>query len=167
MAVALLVLAAAAPAGADPGSGRVRVVSGSGALTDLSALTADATDGAQAGAFAVSRSNAGTVVVLGVRGMDRSSVGTRYGAHVHVGPCVAGDGAAAGPHYNSTAGTTIDPSTEVWLDFTVRRNGTAVAVAIVPFVIPSGGARSIVIHAMATMPNGTAGARLACLPLEF
>ena len=105
--------------------------------------------------------------MLALRRMDRTAVGTRYGAHVHVGPCVAGDGAAAGPHYNSTGGTTIDPSTEVWLDFTVRSNGTAVAVSAVPFVIPSGGAQSIVIHALATMPNGTAGARLACLPLEF
>jgi Cu/Zn superoxide dismutase len=160
-----IALSATIPAGADPGA--VTVVSGAGALSDLSTLTADATDGAWAGAFAVSRSGTGTIVVLAVRGLDRTSAGTRFGAHVHVGPCVAGNGAAAGPHYNSTGGTTIDPSTEVWLDFTVRSNGTAVAVSGVPFVIPTGGARSIVIHAMATMPNGTAGARLACLPLEF
>lgn len=94
------------------------------------------------------------------------SRGRGTGAHVHAGPCVAGDGAAAGPHYNSTGGAVVGPSTEVWLDFTVRPDGTALAVALVPFVVPPG-ARSIVIHAMARMPNGMAGARLACLPLQL
>jgi Cu-Zn family superoxide dismutase len=53
----------------------------------------------------------------------------------------------------------------VWLDFRVFGNGHAFALADVPFVIPSGGAMSIVIHAMPTDPMGVAGARLACLPV--
>ncbi len=158
-------LLAATPAGAS--EHRVSVVSNAGALSDLSVLTHDVTDRAKGAALAVSRDGVGTVVVLGLWGLDRSSAGTMYGAHVHVGACIAGDGAAAGKHYNATGGAVIDETTEVWLDFTVRRGGTAIAVSRVPFVIPQGGARSIVIHAMATLPNGTAGARLACLPLEF
>ncbi len=164
--VAVLSLLAAAPAGAH-GSPKAKAVRSSGALTDLSVATADATDGARASAFAVTRHGHHTRVVLRLRGLDRASAGTTYGAHVHVGSCVAGDGAAAGPHYNSTGGTTVDPTTEVWLDVTVRANGTARSSATVPFVIPHGGAKSIVIHAMPTMPNGSAGARLACLPMEF
>lgn len=160
-------LLVATPAGASSEHARPSVAANSGALSDLSLHTADVTDGARAGAFVLGRPGRGTIVVLGLWGLDRSAAGTRYGAHVHVGACVPGDGAAAGPHYNTTGGATVDPSTEVWLDFEVRRSGSAVAVAQVPFVIPAGGARSIVIHAMPTMPNGTAGARLACLPLEF
>jgi Cu/Zn superoxide dismutase len=162
-------LVVAAPANTPPatGSHRVAVVSSSGVLSDLSPSTADPTDGASATALVVSHLDRGSLVVLRVAGLDSLAAGTTYGAHVHVGPCVAGDGAAAGPHYNTTGGTVIDPSTEVWLDFTVRSSGSALAVALVPFVVPAGGARSIVIHAMSTMPNGTAGARLACLPLEL
>ena len=163
---ALVVVAPAMPAGAT-GSHHVEVVRSSGELADLSPSTVDPTDGASAAALVVSHQDRGSVVVFRVSGLDRSVAGTRYGAHVHVGPCVPGDGAAAGPHYNATGGTVVDPSTEVWLDFTVRSSGSALAVALVPFVVPAGGARSIVIHAMPTMPNGSAGARLACLPLEL
>lgn len=94
-----------------------------------------------------------------------------YGAHLHVGPCVAGDGAAAGPHSNQSVvdgvvPQVVDATTEVWLDFTVRPNGSARSVAVVPFV-PTSGTRSIVIHAMPTDPAGAAGARLACLPVVW
>jgi Cu/Zn superoxide dismutase len=103
-----------------------------------------------------------------VQGLDHDAVGEVLGAHVHVGACVEGDGGAAGPHYNSTGGTSISDTTEVWLDFTVAKNGTARASAAVPFVIPSGGAGAVVIHADHTAPQtGAAGARWACLPVEF
>lgn len=163
---ALVGMAPAVPAGATA-SHPVGVQRSSGALSDLSPSTPDATDGASAVALVVSRTNRGSLVLLRVTGMARSSAGTKYGAHVHVGPCVPSDGAAAGPHYNTTGGVVVDSSTEVWLDFTVRTSGSALAVARVPFVVPAGAARSIVIHAMPTMANGTAGARLACLPLEL
>jgi Cu/Zn superoxide dismutase len=96
-----------------------------------------------------------------------------FGAHVHTGPCIAGEPAAAGPHFNITAvggnpPTTISPATEVWLDFTIRANGTAHSNTKVPFTIPAGGAGAVVVHALPTDPaTGAAGARLACLPAAF
>jgi hypothetical protein len=104
-------------------------------------------------------------VHLIVRGLDRNAAGMAFGAHVHIGPCVEGDGAAAGPHYNS--GGPPSPDTEVWLDFTVTNGGSGIGRTVVPFLIPPGGAASVVIHAMPTDPTGAAGARQACLPVEF
>ncbi|MGH9278392.1 MAG: hypothetical protein ACRD12_09860, partial [Acidimicrobiales bacterium] len=97
--------------------------------------------------------------------LDDSFEGTTFGAHVHVGPCVPGNGAAAGPHYNS--GGPADPEHEVWLDFTVEAGGVGWAEAWVPFVIPAGAARSIVVHALPTDATGAAGGRIACLPVDF
>ncbi len=150
-------------AGALPAGASGAIVTG-GPLRDLAPAVENATDGAHAGVVAVAGRHR-TLVLLVVRGMDRDAAGTVYGAHVHVGPCVAGDGAAAGPHYNS--GGQASPSTEVWLDFRVSRGGTAIAGAVVPFVIPAGEAASVVIHALPTDPAGAAGARQACLPVAF
>lgn len=139
----------------------------SGKLTDLQLATAEPTDGAAAIVIATERGTS-TTVTLKLRGLDRTIAGTTLGAHVHVGNCVEGDGAAAGAHYNSTGGTTISDQTEVWLDFTVKANGTAKATAKVPFIIPADGAGAVVIHAMETNEiTGAAGARLACLPVNF
>jgi Cu/Zn superoxide dismutase len=140
-----------------------------GALTDLNLDAAAPTDGAT-GSVSAWRTSTGTTVVLRVRGMDRDAAGQRYGAHVHVGHCVEDDGPEAGPHYNVTGQPpeVVSDDTEVWLDFTVGRGGTAYAVAEVPFTIPSGAAHSVVVHAMATDPdNGNAGGRIACLPVHF
>ncbi len=111
----------------------------------------------------------GTSAVLVITGLDPSSAGKTYGAHVHSGPCVGGQPAAAGPHYNIEGPTgPPDPDHEVWLDFTVLPGGVAYSQTAVPFVIPSGAAQSVVIHEKATDPNtGAAGARLACLPVPF
>jgi Cu/Zn superoxide dismutase len=162
-------LAGPAAAGASPAGGahRASVVTSAGPLSDLSPSTVDPTDGATAAALAVGVAGTGSLVALHVRGMATSAAGTTYGAHVHVGPCVAGNGAAAGPHYNSTGAATVDETTEVWLDFTVRADGSGSALALVPFVVPAGAAQSIVIHAMPTSPTGAAGPRLACLPLPL
>lgn len=158
-AAGAFVLAAAVPASA----ACARVVQSRGPLSDLSVATVDGTDGGHARAFGVVGQNR-TVVVLAVGGL--TDPGTIHGAHVHTGPCVAGDGAAAGPHYNAGGG--ISASTEVWLDFEVKPAGRGFAFASVPFTIAPGAARSIVIHAAPTDPvTGAAGARLACLPLEF
>jgi hypothetical protein len=139
----------------------------SGPLVDLSPSTADPFDGAHARLAMLSGSHR-TVAILVLRGVDPADAGHRYGAHLHAGPCVAGEPAAAGPHYNVSTATppVASPQTEVWLDFTVRSRGTALSVAAVPFV-PTPGTRSIVIHAMATDDHGTAGARLACLPVVW
>lgn len=145
------------------------VVHNRGYLTDLQLAVADPTDGVRAGATAVT-GRGQTLVVLKLRGFDPSVAGRTFGAHVHTGTCVAGDGAAAGPHYNATGVPPVEISeeTEVWLDFTVTGGGTAAAVANAPFDIPPGAAGAIVVHQEETMHGtGAAGPRLACLPLVF
>ena len=142
---------------------------GAGPLQDLQLATSQPTDGATAQVVAT-ESGGMTIVTLKVQALDQSAAGMQLGAHIHAGSCVAGDGAAAGPHYNT--GGTASPLTEVWLDFTIEANGTARSETTVPFVIPQGGAASLVIHAEPTNPGptpapGTAGARLACLPVQF
>ena len=140
-----------------------------GDLSDLATGTANATDEASADLYAIAGGGTTTFVVL-VSGLDPSSAGTTYGAHIHVGPCVVGNGAAAGPHYNATGGTP-SPETEVWLDFTVLPGGYGFAVTTVPFTIEPGAARSMVVHAEPTQAGGStpgaAGGRIACLPVEF
>ena len=138
-----------------------------GDLVDLSAATADPFG--DASAHLVMTPNAhGTTVHLRIKGIDTAVAGEAYGAHLHVGPCVEGNGAAAGPHYNvSTASPpVVSDQTEVWLDFTVTADGTGAGDATVPFV-PVPGERAVVVHAEETAPNGTAGARLVCLPVVW
>ncbi|WP_146902950.1 superoxide dismutase family protein [Cellulomonas aerilata] len=161
LALAAPTLALTAPAVADP------LVHHHGPLTDLQPA-ASVTDGAR-GSVSAWETSDGTTVVLRLRGLPRSAAGQEYGAHVHVGHCVPGNGALAGPHYNSTGQppTAVSDQTEVWLDFTVGRGGTAYARADVPFTIPSGGAHSVVVHALPTSPDGSAGGRIACLPVHF
>ncbi len=159
---ALAVVLGATPAVAGPA-----VVRAAGPLTDLSSAP-DPTDGAHGRLVAVTRGDGTTHFVFVVTGLDPDAAGTRLGAHVHVGPCVAANGAAAGPHYNTGAGGPPSPENEVWLDFTIRRGGVGYAHVVAPFEIAPGDARSVVIHALPTQEGtGLAGARLACLPVEF
>jgi Cu/Zn superoxide dismutase len=150
--------------GVGPAAAASTFVQAGGALRDLQPTTANATDGATATFWAVQGGGESTHVLV-VRGLDPASAGTTFGAHVHVGPCVAGNGTAAGPHYRT--GGAASPETEVWLDFTVRAGGYAVARTTVPFTIEPGTAQSVVIHALPTDPTGAAGARQACLPVQF
>ena len=86
-----------------------------------------------------------------------------------VGGAIVGGpaGAAVGATVGAVAGG-ISDETEVWLDFTIQPNGTGAAVATVPFTIPEGAAGAVVIHAMHTdHVTGAAGARWACLPVQF
>jgi len=137
---------------------------GAGLLSDLQPATEEPTDGARARVRTQERDGA-TRVALRLRGLDPAAAGNRYGAHIHVGPCVAGNGALAGPHYNVGGG--VSDETEVWLDFTIEADGTATAETRVPFTIAPGTAQSLVIHALPTDPTGAAGPRMACLPVEF
>lgn len=112
-----------------------------------------------------------TTVRLKVTGVGRTAAGRTFGAHLHTGPCVAGDGAAAGPHYNTDVinghkPVRVDHEREIWLDFTAGPSGAATASTAVRFV-PRPGDRAIVVHEHATDHHGTAGARLACLPLTW
>lgn len=158
-------VAAALAMGAGPAAGASLYVQAGGGLRDLAPATANPTDGASANLWAVA-TGGDTTFILVVRGLDPASAGTTFGAHIHVGPCVAGDGAAAGPHYNSDGGVATTEN-EVWLDFTVLPGGVGVARTTVPFTIEPGDAQSVVIHALPTAPGGAAGARQACLPVEF
>lgn len=162
LATTLLIGAGSAGAAASP------FVQARGPLTDLAPSSSDVTDGASALLYAVPVAGS-TYFFFLLTGLDPAAAGDSYGAHVHVGPCVPGNGAAAGPHY--LAGGTPSPETEVWLDFVVRPGGFAYVVTSVPFTIEPGDAQSVVIHAEPTQEGpptpGAAGARLACLPVEF
>lgn len=159
-----LAVAAMVAAGALPAMAGAAIFSKAD-LSDLS-TAADPTDGAWAVASATV-ANGKTIVVLNVKGLDAEQAGRTLGAHVHIGPCVAGAGAAALGHYNSLTGG-ISPDTEVWLDFTISGGATGHAQAVVPFEIAEGTAQSIVIHRDPTAAGtGVAGPRLACIPLEF
>ncbi|MDQ6726871.1 MAG: superoxide dismutase family protein [Actinomycetota bacterium] len=151
--------------GISPALASPSVVNASGPLRDLSPA-ADPTDGARAQVVAVAPGDGSTRVYLILTGLNPASAGTTFGAHVHIGQCIAGNPTAALGHYNT--GTTPSPQSEVWLDFTVLPGGVAVSQTVVPFEIPPGGAGAVVIHALPTTPGtGAAGARLACLPVQF
>jgi len=163
--VAAIVLLTATPALALGGFVRT-----DGLLSDLAPGSPGPFDGARARVQMV-ESARGSHSVLTVKGVDASANGRTFGAHLHDGPCVAGNGAAAGPHYNShvhgqTPTTEVSDRTEVWLDLTVE-DGSGTGTASVPFV-PEPGKRSVVIHAQPTDPaTGGAGPRLACLTVAW
>jgi Cu/Zn superoxide dismutase len=163
-AVAAGLLVGAGPAGAS-----TSWLQANGPLVDLQPAVANATDGAWADLWSVSEDGE-TWMWLFIEGLDPAAEGATYGVHIHVGPCVAGNGAAAGPHYNSNGGV---PTTEneVWLDFEVLPGGYGYAKTAVPFEIAPGTARSMVIHLEPTQAGGAtpgaAGGRQACLPAEF
>ncbi|WP_344211302.1 superoxide dismutase family protein [Kribbella sancticallisti] len=147
-----------------------KVVTAHGNLRDLQPTTAGPFDHARATLLMIQHRGR-SLVILQVRGINRAVAGQDFGAHLHVGPCVTGDGAAAGPHYNSdtVAGRVpprVNDMTEVWLDFEVTRAGTGFAITQVPF-IPLPGRRSVVIHQEPTDSQGAAGPRLACLPVSW
>lgn len=138
-----------------------------GPLQDLSPSTEDPLDGARARVVIRDKAD-GSRFRLVVRGIDRGAAGTEYGAHLHAGPCIAGDPAAALGHYNVSTAVppVVSAETEVWLDFTVNHRGVGRSSARVPFdAVP--GERSVVIHAEATDETGAAGPRLACLPVVW
>ncbi|MBE1610210.1 Cu-Zn family superoxide dismutase [Actinopolymorpha pittospori] len=141
------------------------------------ALTYDETlvpVGSRATVAAVSSPH-GTATLLVVNGLVPRR---HYGAHVHVNRC-GEDPADAGPHVQwrrdpvqpSTDPDYANPRNEIWLDFTTGRTGTGIATSLVPWPISERQARSVVIHEhhTSTEPGhaGTAGARLACVDVDF
>lgn len=120
--------------------------------------------------------NGSTVTSLGVDGLAPNR---DYGAHVHTEPC--GEiGDDAGPHFQyfvdpnqpSTDPRYANPYNEVWLDFTTSEDGDGFAGARVPWTFPDDRRpASVVIHehhtSMAPGEAGTAGARLACINVDF
>ncbi len=167
--LATAAVAAGLVVGTGPASAASWYVESSGTLTDFQPSVANATDGASADLWAVAAGGE-TTFFLYVSGLDPAAEWTTYGVHIHVGPCVAGNGAAAGPHYNSDGGIPTREN-EVWLDFTVLPGGYGFSSAYVPFIIEPGNARSMVIHLEPTQEGGSmpgaAGGRQACLPVDF
>jgi hypothetical protein len=153
----------------EAGQARVSWAMSRGPLTDLITTESGPFDHARGMAMMIGYRS--STFVLHVSGVDsKVAAGRDFGAHLHTGRCVAGDGAAAGPHYNINVVNHIlptDPSdeTEVWLDFVVDADGRGQATARVPWV-PAPGEHAIVIHQDPTNEIGVAGARQACLPLE-
>lgn len=130
--------------------------------------------GAKASALGVTGPH-GTVTTLVVQGLVP---GRGYGAHVHANPCGPGP-ADAGPHYQHLADPhqpSVDPTyansrNEIWLDFTTDQRGNSLALSTVPFSFTTRHAHAIMIHEHHTHTGdgqaGTAGARLACLNVNF
>ena len=141
-----------------------------GYLTDLAPNTDDVFDGAKASAVMIGVEGS-SFFRLQIEGIRRAA-GNEYPAHLHEGPCVAGQGALALGHYNTQqeagfpAPWTVNNQTEVHLDFKVNSDRSAQVSVTVPF-IPIPGQRSIVIHTDAAPPPGSSPARLACLPLDI
>jgi superoxide dismutase, Cu-Zn family len=141
-----------------------------GSLTDLSASD-DVFEGASATAIMMGVDGS-SYFRLRISGIKESASGKEYPAHLHEGPCVSGNGGAAGGHYNIQKEAQlptpwlVNDQTEVHLDFEVNSDGSARTTVNVPFV-PKSGSRSIVIHTDETPPAGTSPARLACLPLTI
>jgi Copper/zinc superoxide dismutase (SODC) len=111
-----------------------------------------------------------TFVKVQIKGVKEG----KYGAHLHVGPCGMdeNDVPTVGVHYNVSdqVPKVVSDQTEVWLNFKVHSDGNAKATATVPFVPTpgdNGRPRSITFHETATNPDGTAKAKLACLPLDI
>jgi len=107
----------------------------------------------------------GTDLRLMVRGLPANR---SFGAHVHVAPCGV-DPLASGGHYQHGTDTTVPlASREVWLDFTTDEHGKGVGTTHIPWLIASGTAGSVVIHANPTnTTTGAAGARLVCTTVPF
>ncbi|MDH3681651.1 MAG: superoxide dismutase family protein [Acidimicrobiia bacterium] len=160
-----LVLTAVIASPVDAGHRRSTPIRGAGEWIDVRLDIEDPTDGAR---YVVrGRTGSGkTKIRLQVAGIEGQR-GRTFGVHVHVGPCVEGDGAAAGPHFNITGGDVVSPETEIWLGVEIDRRGRGRSRSRVEFEINADIAKSIVIHEQPTAPDGAAGARLACLPLQF
>lgn len=162
--LAAIAVGTALVTGGTPAGAATPYVQSSGPLQDFAPLVPNVTDGASAQLYALASGGSTTFWVY-FSGLDPTAAGTTFGAHIHVGPCVAGSPTMAGPHYNT--GGTPSPTTEVWLDFVVRPGGYAYVQTLVPFTIEPGAAKSMVVHALPTAASGAAGARQACLPVNF
>jgi Cu-Zn family superoxide dismutase len=138
-------------------------------LTDFATASGQATDGARAHVRVEATESGGTRVRLHVTGLDHEAVGRTLGAHVHRGPCVVDAGGTASTHYKHGDQTvTATPANEIWLDFVVQEGGVGDADTTVGFVVPPDAAGSVVIHERGTdNPGGGAGARYACIPVDF
>jgi Cu-Zn family superoxide dismutase len=128
------------------------------------------------GAVQARSGDGSTTVKLALRGLEPER---HYGAHAHAEPC--GERPEdAGPHFQysldpvqpSVDPLYANPQNEIWLDLTADETGAGSAETTVAWQFPDDRrAGSVVVHAMptATEPGeaGTAGARAACITVDF
>jgi Cu-Zn family superoxide dismutase len=158
---------------ASPALARADRVRSDGPLVTYSSAVPE---GATARVQAVYNSAGSTIVTLHVWGLLPN---TEYGAHAHVNAC-GSTGAAAGPHFQNVQDPVVpsvnpayaNPRNEIWLDLETDDEGNGVAQTRVPWQFhPDRLAHSVIIHAEHTHTgpgdSGTAGARLACLTVDF
>lgn len=163
---------------APPSPSRDVQVSSTFTTTPGIAITYDQTLVQAGSRAAVSAKSGGgkTTVMLALRGLEPDR---RYGAHAHSKPC-GETGDAAGPHFQykpDPVQPSVDPMyansmNEIWLDLTADATGAGSAESTVAWEFPADRrAESVIIHAMetATVPGkaGTAGARAACITVDF
>lgn len=155
----VVIAASIAPATAETRNYKAR-----GILTDLRLDEVDATDGARYWIRSKTRTHLGItwakLVLFGVDAPD----GTVLTSHAHTGPCVAGSGIAAGPHWQRPGGG-VNARDEIWFASPphthpepgklVVRNGVVRGVSKIKFGVERGEIASFVVHAA----NGD---RLAC-----
>jgi Cu/Zn superoxide dismutase len=126
-------------------------------------------DGVASAVSAVSTASGRTIVTLHLRHLPEDARGTTLGAHVHTGSCGTNP-TASGPHYvnpDAPAGTPLHDK-EIWLDLDVDAAGNGRVAVRADWVIESGAARSVVVHASPTdHQTGAAGARLFCTDVPF
>jgi len=151
-----------------------KVVRSSGDLTVYANPYGNGTDnpisGGAASVHSVTTPSGKTIVTLHVSGLpaDRS-----FGSHVHKLAC---SNNKAGGHYQNVPAvppvsvndpSVANPDNEVWLDFTTNAAGNGEAHAEVDFAFRADGANAVIIHDHHTESGGVAGAKLACLNVNF
>lgn len=159
-------LGAAVAAGALTVAGVALAAGGSQRSTGPDAAYGESNPFADAAAavHVVNTGNGTTVVSLHVFGVV-AEPGRTFGAHVHQLPC-GETGGAAGPHYLHAGAVGTLEEREVWLDVTVNAAGNGHTVTSRPWQIDTATPRSVILHALPTAVDGTAGARLACIDLD-
>ena len=150
----------------EPGSFRLSYGYNADPLRDLQPSTSEPFDGAYASVTMISWGS-GSYFSIRVRGVDQGRSG-----NVTAPTCTpdrAWPATARRPDRTTTSTcwpgvlpAEVSPDTEVWLDFELNSRGEGRSSTVVPFV-PTAGERAIVIHALPTSANGTAGAAI-CLP---
>jgi hypothetical protein len=139
-----------------------------GPLRDLQPVTDGPFDSAKA-ILKVWETSDGTTYSIRIKGIDSDAAGDLFHSHLHIGPCIEGQGQAAGGHYNTQAAagfpvTDVSTNTEVWFELTPNEDGVAVwqtSVSFVPVDFHADQIMSVVIHSLGS------SAREACLPLDF
>jgi superoxide dismutase, Cu-Zn family len=110
-----------------------------------------------------------TTVTLDASGFPNAALGKNFGAHVHQKAC-GPHPEDAGPHYQNPAAKAGTPlrDKEIWLNFTVDKQGKAHSQTVRNWLIAPGQAGSVVIHVKPTNPStGDAGARFSCTTVPF